>query len=310
MIVSIVYIIIGLLLLVKGGDYLVDGCVALAQHAKISKMIISLTVIGFGTSMPELLVSAQAAWVGNSGIAIGNVVGSNISNIALILGLSALICPIAAKRTSMLIDMPFMLLGASFFTAIGLYGYIGRLAGIVMVTLLVVFVGWQVSKARKAKEVVETPGMGMFRAILITLVSFAALVLGANLLVNGASDIASQLGVSDRMIGLTIVAVGTSLPELAASVMAAWKKETDMALGNIIGSVSFNILCVIGVSATISPITNSNVGFIPDYLLMLFLGFLLWFFLHTHRALVRWEGATLFVIYIIYLAWTIYAEVQ
>jgi len=309
MVLSILYIIIGLLLLVKGGDYLVDGAVALAQHAKMSKMIIGLTVIGFGTSMPELLVSAQAAWVGNSGIAIGNVVGSNISNIALILGLSALICPIASKRTTMMIDMPFMILAAIIFTCIGLYGYIGRIAGLGMVSMLIAFVGWQIWKSRKNKEELDAPSMHLPRAIITVIISFAALVYGANLLVDGASDIAQRLGVSDRMIGLTIVAVGTSLPELAASVMAAWKGETDMALGNIIGSVSFNILCVIGVSSAISPIANSNEGFFFDYLLMLALGFLLYLFLFTHRKLVRWEGGILFAIYLAYLFWTIYQEI-
>lgn len=309
-ILSTLYIIIGLLLLVKGGDYLVDGSVALAQHAKMSKMIIGLTVIGFGTSMPELLVSVQAAWIDNAGIAIGNVVGSNISNIALILGVSAIICPIVGKRTAMLVDIPFMIVAMIIFTCIGLHGYISRVAGLCMASLLVMYVAWQIRKGRKTKEEFEEPSMKLIRAIVTVILSFIALVYGANLLVEGASDIARMLNVSDRIIGLTIVAVGTSLPELAASVMAAYKKETDMALGNIIGSVSFNILSVIGISAAISPIANANVGFVFDYLLMTFLGFLLWLFLRTHRAIVRWEGGILFAIYIAYLCWTVYAEIK
>lgn len=310
MILPIVYIILGLLLLVKGGDYLVDGSVALAQHARLSKMMIGLTVIGFGTSMPELLVSAQAAWVGNPGIAIGNVVGSNISNIALILGLSAIICPIAGKRSTMLIDIPFMLTGMIILSAVGIYGYISRIAGIVMVGILIAYMMWQLKKSKKKKEEFEEPAMTLVRALTIVIFSFAALVIGSKILIVGASDIARQLHVSDRIIGLTIVAVGTSLPELAASVAAAYKKETDMALGNIIGSVSFNIFCVIGVSTTISPIENANVGFFYDYLLMTVLGFLLWLFLRTHRALVRWEGGVLFLIYILYLTYTVCEEIM
>lgn len=310
MVLSIVYIILGLLLLVKGGDYLVDGSVALAQHAKLSKMVIGLTVIGFGTSMPELLVSAQAAWVNNPGIAIGNVVGSNISNIALIIGMSAMICPLSSSRSTMRFDIPIMLISMIFFTCVGIYGYIGRITGAFMTFSLVLIVYWQISQSRKKKEVFETPSINLPKALIIVVISFIALVFGANILVRGASDIAKELGVSDRMIGLTIVAVGTSLPELAASVMAAYKKETDMALGNIIGSVTFNILSVIGISAAISPISNCNAGFTIDYLLMTALGFLLWIFLYTHRAIVRWEGAVLFLIYAGYLSWTIFEEIH
>jgi len=309
MLLSIVYIIIGLLLLVKGGDFLVDGSVALAQHAKLSKMIIGLTVIGFGTSMPELLVSAQAAWVDNPGIAIGNVVGSNISNIALILGLSALICPLNTPKVTMRTDMPFMLLSMVIFSIVGIYGYIGRLTGALMAISLILFVCWQIYRGKKGKEEFEKPSIKLPRALIIVVMSFVALVFGANILVEGASNIARLLGVSDRMIGLTIVAVGTSLPELAASVMAAYKKESDMALGNIIGSVTFNILSVIGISAAISPISNSNVGFFFDYIIMTALGFLLLLFLHTHRAIVRWEGVILLTIYILYLSWTILEEI-
>lgn len=312
MLFDILFIILGLLLLVKGGDYLVDASVAIARHAKLSNMVIGLTVIGFGTSMPELLVSAQAALAGNSGIAIGNVVGSNISNIALILGASALLCPLPASRSSLIIEVPFMLLACIIFVGIAMTGSIDRIPGFLLFTLLVIFVVWQIRRSKRqqknAEQEISAPSMSLGKALGLAIVAFIALVWGADMLVDGASDIARLWGVTDRIIGLTIVAVGTSLPELFASVMAAKKGETDMAVGNIIGSVSFNILSVIGLSAAICPIEQSNVGFVPDYLIMLFLCMLLWFFMRTARLLERWEGAVLLAIYIGYIARTVIAQ--
>lgn len=317
MILDIVYILLGLALLVKGGDYLVDGSVAIAKRAKLSEMVIGLTVVGFGTSMPELLVSAQSAWMGNSGIAIGNVVGSNISNIALILGLTSIVNVIPAQKITLKIDLPFMLLSFVLFVAIAMTGSVGRVAGVIGVLMLICFVSYQVRqsrKANKAKEAIakENPEankdaepMALWKAILLVIVSFLAMVFGANILVEGASNIARLLGVTDRIIGLTIVAIGTSLPELFSSVMAAIKGKTDMAIGNIIGSGTFNILCVIGVSSIITPIMGTNIGFAFDYALMIFLGVLLWLFLRSKHLLERWEGFVLTAIYIAYLAKTI-----
>lgn len=306
MLINIAYILLGLLLLVKGGDYLVDGSVAIAQRARLSRMVIGLTVVGFGTSMPELLVSLQSALMGNSGIAIGNVVGSNIANIALILGITALVHTIPTQRITLRLDLPFMLLANVLFIAVAMTGTIGCLAGIVGFLLLVAFVAYQVHNSRKASNASDEEGeqaepMALWKALVMIIVAFAAMVFGANRLVEGASDIARQLGVTDRVIGLTIVAVGTSLPELFASVMAAVKGETDMAIGNIIGSVTFNLLCVIGLSAAITPIHGSDIGFAFDYALMFGLGILLWLFLRTSYKMVRWEGAALTAIYVAYI---------
>lgn len=311
MIIDIFYILLGFLLLIKGGDYLVEGAVAIAQRAKLSKMVIGMTVVGFGTSMPELLVSAQSALVGNSGIAIGNVVGSNIANIALILGVSSLIIPIATTRNTLKVDHPFMMLSALLFVAVAMTGSIERWAGVLFVLMLAGFVTYQVITSRKKnaaaqeEEVESKDPMPLWKAMLVVAVAFTAMVFGSDKLVEGASDIATALGVSDRIIGLTIVAVGTSLPELFASAMAAKKGESDMAIGNIIGSVTFNILSVIGLSAIICPIQESNVGFGFDYLIMLGLGVLLWVFLRTKYTLERWEGFILTLLYIGYLAKTI-----
>ena len=301
-------------LLVKGGDYLVDGSVAIAKRAKLSEMVIGLTVVGFGTSMPELLVSAQSAWMGNSGIAIGNVVGSNISNIALILGLTSIVNVIPAQKITLKIDLPFMLLSLVLFVAIAMTGFVGRVAGVIGVLMLICFVSYQVRQSRKAEAALakenpkaqdEAKPMALWKALLLVIVSFLAMVFGANILVEGASNIARLLGVTDRVIGLTIVAIGTSLPELFSSVMAAVKGKTDMAIGNIIGSVTFNILCVIGVSSIITPIMDTNIGFAFDYALMVILGVILWLFLRTKHELERWEGVVLTIIFIAYLAKTV-----
>ena len=317
MLLDILFILVGLALLVKGGDYLVDGSVAIAKRARLSEMVIGLTVVGFGTSMPELLVSAQSAWMGSSGIAIGNVVGSNISNIALILGLTAIVNVIPAQRITLRLDLPFMLLSFVLFVAIAMTGSVGRVAGVIGVLMLICFVAYQVRVSRKAnkaqeklaaeqhEQATEDEPMALWKAILLVIVSFLAMVFGANILVEGASNIARLLGVSDRIIGLTIVAIGTSLPELFSSVMAAVKGKTDMAIGNIIGSGTFNILSVIGISAIITPITGTNIGFAFDYGLMIFLGVLLWVFLRSKYVLERWEGFVLTAIYVAYLAKTI-----
>lgn len=314
MILDIVYILLGLALLVKGGDYLVDGSVAIAKRARLSEMVIGLTVVGFGTSMPELLVSAQSALMGNSGIAIGNVVGSNIANIALILGVTSIIHVIPAQKITLKIDLPFMLLSLVLFVAIAMTGNVGRVAGVIGVLMLICFVSYQVRQSRKAEAALakenpeahdEAEPMALWKAMLLVIVSFLAMVFGANILVEGASNIARLLGVTDRVIGLTIVAIGTSLPELFSSVMAAVKGKTDMAIGNIIGSVTFNILCVIGVSSIITPIMATNIGFAFDYALMVILGVMLWLFLRTKHELERWEGVVLTIIFIAYLAKTV-----
>lgn len=308
MLLFIVYIIVGFFLLVKGGDFLVDGAVAIAKRARLSNMVIGLTIVGFGTSAPELLVSTQAALIGSSGIAIGNVVGSNIANIAMILGLTAMIFPIPATRTTLHRDAPFMVLATILLVIAGCCGTIDRAIGAAFILLLVGFVSWQVINCRRNAEEEtgdETVPMALWKAILLVLVSLGALVLGANILIKGASGIALALGTSERIIGLTIVAVGTSLPELFATLMAAVKHQNDMAIGNIIGSVTFNILCVIGVAAVVCPIQDTDIGFMFDYMVMLGLAVILLLFLATRNMLERWEGFILLMAYVAYIVYTV-----
>lgn len=349
---SYIFILLGILLLIKGGDYLIEGSVVIARRAKLSPMIIGLTVIGFGTSMPELCVSAQAAWTGSSGIALGNVAGSNISNIALILGVTALIHPIPAKPDILRRGMPVFVLALCIIIAVAVNGTIERWMGMTMVGLLIIYLIVEIRRSRKIEadkrktvstkvskdasspaeeisiestkdasssaDVNETDSvndMPLWKALSVVILSLAAMVWGSDLLVSGASDIAHTIGDSmgvdpvamERIIGLTIVAVGTSLPELCASVIAARKGETDMAVGNIIGSGIFNILCVVGVASSISPIHNSWHPFDLDYIVQLGLCLLLWLFLRTNHLLQRWEGAIFTTIYVSYILFVLYS---
>lgn len=349
---SYIFILLGILLLIKGGDYLIEGSVVIARRAKLSPMIIGLTVIGFGTSMPELCVSAQAAWTGSSGIALGNVAGSNISNIALILGVTALIHPIPAKPDILRRGMPVFVLALCIIIAVAVNGTIERWMGMTMVSLLIIYLIVEIRRSRKIEaaksktaltkvskdasspaeeisiestkdasssaDVNETDSvkdMPLWKALSVVIISLAAMVWGSDMLVSGASDIAHTIGDSmgvdpvamERIIGLTIVAVGTSLPELCASVIAARKGETDMAVGNIIGSGIFNILCVVGVASSISPIHNSWHPFALDYIVQLGLCLLLWLFLRTNHLLQRWEGAIFTTIYVSYILFVLYS---
>ena len=349
---SYIFILLGILLLIKGGDYLIEGSVVIVRRAKLSPMIIGLTVIGFGTSMPELCVSAQAAWTGSSGIALGNVAGSNISNIALILGVTALIHPIPAKPDILRRGMPVFVLALCIIIAVAVNGTIERWMGMTMVGLLIIYLIVEIRRSRKIEaakrktvstkvskdasspaeeisiestkdasssaDVNETDSvkdMPLWKALSVVILSLAAMVWGSDMLVSGASDIAHTIGDSmgvdpvamERIIGLTIVAVGTSLPELCASVIAARKGETDMAVGNIIGSGIFNILCVVGVASSISPIHNSWHPFALDYIVQLGLCLLLWLFLRTNHLLQRWEGAIFTTIYVSYILFVLYS---
>ncbi len=318
LLVDLLLVAAGFLLLLKGGDYLVEGAVSVARLARLSPMVIGITVVGFGTSSPELLVSTEAAVQGASGIAVGNVVGSNIANIGMILGIVALICPIPVRRESLRLDLPFMLLAVALLALAGALGTLHRWQGLLAVALLAGYIAYKVRHSRLRPDSEAASSLTAFRqysplgATLVVAGSCIALWAGARLLISGSQSAAMTLGTllgatpaaMERIIGLTVVALGTSLPELFASVSAARKGQTDMALGNIIGSVTFNILCVVGVASAISPIHGTAGRFRADYLIMTLASLVLYAFSHTHRALVRWEGAALLAIYAAYLAYT------
>ena len=254
---DLVQVLGGLLLLFAGGEGLVRGAVALAQKLKLSNLIIGLTVVGFGTSMPELLVSLQAAQTGHTDIAIGNVVGSNIANILLILAVGALISPIAIKGWGVRRDALVMVAASAGLMWLGFErGMITREAGLIMVLCLVAYLVITYLMERKADTTIEakTTPMPVLLSLLWIALGLGMLILGADWLVRGATTMAQNAGISDAVIGLTLVAVGTSLPELTVSVIAGFKRQGDIALGNVLGSNLFNILGILGISAITQPL--------------------------------------------------------
>jgi cation:H+ antiporter len=246
--------LLGLVALFFGGEFLVKGASGVARHFRLSPMVIGLTVVGFGTSAPELLVSLQAALEGQPAIAIGNIVGSNIANILLILGISALIAPLIIPVKKLWRDLAFMLAATAILWWMLLDGVISRLEGGVLLAGLIVFLIIAFMTGKEEPDPDAEPLPEQWKAWAYTLGGLIVLVIGARLLVDSSIIIARTYGISEAVIGLTIVAVGTSLPELATSVIAAMRKQTEIAVGNIVGSNIFNIFGILGVTALIAPI--------------------------------------------------------
>jgi cation:H+ antiporter len=304
------FIFAGFVLLFAGGEGLVRGSVSIAERLGLSKLLIGLTIVGFGTSAPELIVSVKAAMAGASSIALGNVVGSNIANVLLIIGTAALIYPISGWKRTAMRDALVMALAA-----LALFGLvrgesIGRLEGAALLACLAAYLlasYWLELREKgptvfeEETEEFETPAVRrMWVAALMVLVSIGVLMAGANLLVLGAVNIASALGVSDAVIGLTVVAVGTSLPELATGIVAAFRKHADVVLGNVIGSNIFNVLAILGTTAAIAPIGISPRFPAFDAPLMLIVMCLLVFLLFATRKIGRAFGGVMLLAYIAY----------
>jgi cation:H+ antiporter len=250
------FFVLGLVALFFGGEYLVRGASAIARKFNLSPMVIGLTIVGFGTSAPEMLVSVQAALAGQPAIAIGNVLGSNIANILLILGLSALIAPLLIPVRKLWRDLAFMLLATAVIWVMLLDGQVTRLDGVLLLAGLVIFliVAFVIGKSDDDQSI--EGDIPQWKAWAMTLGGLVVLVIGARFLVDSATDIARTFGISEAIIGLTIVAVGTSLPELATSVIAAIRKQTEIAVGNIVGSNIFNIFGILGTTAVLAPIPS------------------------------------------------------
>lgn len=315
MFLQIIILIVGLALVVLGAEWLVNGASSVARRFGVSEFVIGLTIVGFGTSMPELVVSVTGAIEGLSDVSIGNVVGSNIFNTLLILGLTAVLVPVAITSENKKRDIP-LALGASFLLA--LYGMrhtlfgIGTCDGITRwggILFLLLFAGYVVLCFKKNKpdeeSEVEVKEMKLPLAIVLCLIGIGGLIGGGRLFVNSATEIARSLGVSEKFIAITILAGGTSMPELVTCVVAALKKKNQLALGNVLGSNVFNILLILGASATIHPIAFGNIDFVDMGTLLLSVLFL-WFFAKTGKGsqISRVEGAlllALFVAYYIYL---------
>ncbi|MBR3937612.1 MAG: calcium/sodium antiporter [Bacteroidaceae bacterium] len=310
---AVIKLLAGFILLFFGGDWLVDGGVALARRFRISPLVIGMTIVAFGTSAPELLVSLISAIKGSAGIAIGNVVGSNIANIGLILGLTALICPIETDNSKVIRHGSIMIAASLLLMVFALKSGITRIEGLTLFAGIILFTTISVRKGRTQPQEAdidsqEGKSMTVLAAIGLIVLSCAMLAFGADILVDGATTIASAIGVSDKVIGLTIVALGTSLPELAASVAAAFKKQMDISIGNIIGSNIFNILCVLGVSASIKPISLEFRDYANDFIwMMVFSVFIIIFTTMRKKKgrLGRTAGILFLLAYAVY-AWSLF----
>ncbi len=252
-----VYFLAGLSILIVSGDFLVKGGVQIANHLKIPKLIVGLTVVSIGTSAPELFVSVDAALKGSPDLSIGNVIGSNIANIGLILGTTALLLPIPIHRESSSINYPFMMAVSLLLWLLALDLKISFTDGLIFSLLLISYIIFLTHRSRKKKnkmEEIAPPTLPIWKALLFVIFASVGLYYGAELLVTSAQNIALTFGISERIIGLTVVAFGTSVPELATSIIAALKKQMDISIGNIIGSNIFNILSVLGITSLIKPI--------------------------------------------------------
>lgn len=314
--IALLMLAAGFILLIKGADFLIDGSVAIAKNLGISELLIGLTIVALGTSAPELAVSVQAA-VKGSGIALGNVLGSNIANIALILGVAAFLTPLGVSKTTMSYEIPFVILitVASGALILGNGNGLHRSDGIVLTTFFVIFMMYVFAMAkrdRKISDIVEVEGkrdIELFEkypvlAWLATIGGTAGVIIGGNLVVNGGSSIARVFGVSDMVIGTTIVAFGTSLPELVTTVAAGKKNRSDLAIGNVVGSNIFNLLLVLGVSATISPISVHR-SLVVEISFALGLAIVLPLLLLRTKRLDRPKGVLLLIIYCAFIVSTI-----
>jgi len=305
-------LLLGFLLLLAGGDFLVRGAVALATRLGVSSLLIGLVLVGFGTSTPELVTSLQAALVGSSGIAVGNVVGSNTANILLILGCSALIFPLSASRGAFLRDGPAMLGAALVCLVVVLIGELSRWAGATMLILLGAYLAYTYRSERRAKSAsakmhreesaaVKPVGGRTWLAPLLVVAGLALTIVGAKVLVSAALEMSRATGWSDTVVGLTVVAVGTSLPELVTSLMAAVRRHSDVAIGNVVGSNIFNVLGILGVTAIIQPIAVPSQIAALDIWVMLAASVALVAFAITGSRVTRLEGGVCVAAYAGYL---------
>ena len=310
-------LIVGFAVIIKSADFLVDGSSSIARRFRVSELVIGLTVVAFGTSTPELFVNVVASLKGNSEIAIGNILGSNIANILLILGISSIICPLSVTKGTVWKEIPFSLLAAivlglmandQFINKNGI-SLLTRIDGLVLLCFFIIFLYYSFSIAKEIEGIethVPSREHGLAKSVLLVVSGLAGLCFGGDWIVQGAVSLAVKLGISQSVVGLTIVAIGTSLPELATSAVAAHKRKPDIAVGNVVGSNIFNIFFVLGVSAVIKPIpfnSSSNI----DIGVVILASLLLFTFMFTgqKRSIDRWEGIVSLMLYGAYLAFQI-----
>jgi cation:H+ antiporter len=307
----------GFLLLIKGADFLVEGASSIARRFNVSDLVIGLTVVAFGTSTPELFVNILASIQGNTGIAIGNVLGSNISNILLILGVSAIICPLTVGQGTVWKEIPLSFLAVIVLAIVANdhildhrdFSEISRTDGLIFLSFFVIFIYYSVGVAKKIEGMddhVPPQTHAMFKSVVLALLGLIGLTLGGHWIVDGAVKIASRFGMSQSLVGLTVVAVGTSLPELATSAMAAYKKNVEIAVGNVVGSNIFNIFFVLGISSTIKPlpfqtVNNLDIGVVVLASTLLFGSV----FTGKKKSIDKWEGVVFLLLYIGYIAYLV-----
>ena len=293
-------------MVLKGADFLTEGAAALARRVNVPEIVIGLTIVAAGTSAPELFVSLVSALKGTPDLAVGNVVGSNTMNCMLIVGCAAMVAPMTISRSTVKKDIPFAVGASVVLMLLALNGFLGRFDGIVLLAGFALFMVYSLRQAKHGQgdTPTEEKQQNPWLSLLFIVLGLVGLVIGSNLFVDHASSLALALGISEGVVGLTVVAGGTSLPELATSVVAARKGQSAIAIGNVIGSNVFNILLILGLTATISPLQIEGITTI-DMAVMLISVVLVWLFSFTRYTVERWEGAALVGGYLVYLAWLV-----
>ena len=317
MLLDIVLIVIGVAMVLYGADRLTDGASALARRMNVPEIVIGLTIVAAGTSAPELFVSLVSALKGTADLAVGNVVGSNTMNCMLIVGCAALVAPMTISKSTVKKDIPFSVGASVILMFLALDDYMDHIEGVLLLIAFAGFMAYTLTQARQSQakqqqagQIEEEPApqtveqQNLWLSIVFVLLGLTMLVVGSNLFVDAASRVAYTLGVSEGVVGLTIVAGGTSLPELATSVVAARKGQSALAIGNVIGSNVFNILLILGLTATITPLDIDDIT-IVDMSVMLLSVVMVWLFSRTRYTVERWEGGLLVLLYLVYLGWLI-----
>ena len=307
MILNLIFIVVGIALVLWGADRLTDGAVALADRMGISQVVIGLTVVAMGTSMPEFTISLLSAIKGTTGLAVGNVIGSNIFNSLLIVGTSAVVAPMMILKSTVRKDIPFALVASVMLYLLSQDGQISRWDAAILFVFFMIFMTITIKESKSAdskKEDTQIKSIKVWKAVAFLLIGLTGLILGSNIFVNGATKLATTLGVSDAVIGLTIVAGGTSLPELATSVVASRKGNSGIAIGNVLGSNVFNILMILGITGLITPMSIHGITQV-DLTMLVVSMILLWLFSFTKYKIERWEGAILSILFIGYIVYLI-----
>ena len=313
---AILFLVIGFVFLVKGADIFVEGSSSIAKKFKVPSIIIGLTIVAMGTSLPEAAVSVTASIANKNALAVSNVIGSNIFNLMMVIGVCAIMTPVAVNKATLKRDFPFSVICAILLLVLGLIGpmSLGHADGVIFLILFAGFIGLMIRSAMKASKegnavaseeieaAEEIKIMPVWKSLLFIVIGAVGIIIGGDVVVDSASNIAAKFGMSQTLIGLTIVSVGTSLPELVTSIVAARKNEADMALGNAIGSNVFNILFVLGIAGAISPMAFLTENVIDIVILVVF-SLIVWLFAWTKKEIKRGEGLIMVLLYVLYVVY-------